>query len=193
MKTIKVTIKGIAPMLQHAPTLVNPMNPLSVEMKKVTGKRKKTEEDYTEMSRIEFISGAYYNQTDKWHIPANVIEGLCIKSAKQSKLGTLVKQAILVTDNGTFEFKNQGKAPEQLFSHAEHVDMRVVKLTGSASLIRTRPIFPEWKSTFEIHIDTEKMDVETVKEIIVNGGKYCGIGDYKPRYGRFEVESFNIL
>ena len=51
-KHLRVTFKGISPLIMHSCKCVNPLHPISLEMKKYTSKRKKTEEGRTAHNRV---------------------------------------------------------------------------------------------------------------------------------------------
>jgi len=189
MKNVKVKISGISPMLMHSDRTANPLDVFTREIKKVTGKRNKTEEDYEKISKLEFAAGLYYN--GKYYMPSQNIESCLIASAKHSKLGTLIKQAMLVPEDGAFIFPNMDLTPDTLYEDSKYVDMRTVKV-GTSKNIRTRPIFHEWEVSFTVYLDGFKMDTDTLKAIIDNAGQYVGLGDYRPRYGRFEVTTYKV-
>jgi hypothetical protein len=60
--------------------------------------------------------------------------------------------------------------------------------------MRTRPIFNDWSATFSVCIDTEVVDLPTVKQSLEAAGRLVGIGDWRPgapkggSYGRFLVK-----
>lgn len=60
MKTLRVTWKGISPLIMHSCQCVNPLHPISKELKKYTSKKSKdkTDEDLVKISDIPvgFIS-----------------------------------------------------------------------------------------------------------------------------------------
>lgn len=184
MRTVNITIESSGPMLMHSDRTANPLNSHTKALKAITGKRKKTDDDHYEISRLEFIAGCYHN--GGWYLPSANIEAMLLASAKHFKLGTTIKQALLVPDDGTFNFDDEKLKPEDLFKVEEYVDQRTVKI-GTSKTIRTRPIFPKWKSVFTCWLDTDKMDVEQLVQIVENAGKYVGIGDYRPRFGKFTI------
>ena len=70
------------------------------------------------------------------------------------------------------------------------IDSRRVKIQR-ASIMRSRPIFREWSLDFDIVITSpELIQPAILKEILENAGKVKGIGDYRPKYGLFEVTKF---
>ena len=64
---------------------------------------------------------------------------------------------------------------------------------NKARIMRCRPRFDDWELEFKIQIRDDRIEGLIVKEVLENAGKYHGIGDYRPRYGLFEVTKFNIL
>lgn len=190
MRTVELTIEGISPMLMHSDRTANPLNPHAKALKAITGKRKKTDDDHYEIARLEFIASCYHNS--KWHIPSANFEAMLLASAKHFKLGTTIKQALLVPDDGSFEFEDDKMKPADLFIVDEYVDQRTVKV-GQAKTVRTRPIFNKWKSTFTCWLDTDKMNVEQLIQIVENAGSYIGLGDYRPRYGKFTLTAKKVI
>ena len=63
MKKLNVTLIGNSPLIMHSPKCVNPLHPISIEMKKYTSKKKKTEEDLLKISDLEWESGVYWDDT----------------------------------------------------------------------------------------------------------------------------------
>jgi len=65
---------------------------------------------------------------------------------------------------------------------------------GQMRVARVRPIFPVWACEFTILADTSVIEVEQVKQSLVNAGKLVGLGDWRPgaprggSFGRFTVE-----
>lgn len=185
MKIIVFTIQGVAPLLMHSDVTANPLSEGAKALKAVTSKREKTDEDYVEISRLEFIYSCYFDD-GRYIIPAANIEACLLVSAKMFKLGTIIKQALIIPDDAAFKFPDDKKEPEQLFANKKYIDIWTVKVQQSKN-VRTRPIFHEWKCSFEAYLDTDKMNPEQLKDIIINAGRYVGLGDYRPRFGRFEL------
>lgn len=43
----------------------------------------------------------------------------------------------------------------------------------------------------QIEIHDEQISPEAIKAVLDYAGNFCGIGDFRPRYGRFLVSSFH--
>jgi hypothetical protein len=59
-----------------------------------------------------------------------------------------------------------------------------------ARILRCRPRFDDWEPLFRVIVRDDQVEPLIVKDILENAGKYVGIGDYRPRFGLFTVESF---
>jgi hypothetical protein len=62
-----------------------------------------------------------------------------------------------------------------------------------ARIMRARPRFNEWELEFTIINIDERIRKEILKEILSDAGRHFGIGDYHPRFGRFEVIEFERI
>jgi hypothetical protein len=86
MKKLKVTWKGISPLLMHSNQGVNPLHPITKEIKKYTGKRKKTDEDFEIIADLEWESGLYWKDAvGGTFIPAENVEATIRNGAKSIK------------------------------------------------------------------------------------------------------------
>ena len=90
------------------------------------------------------------------------------------------------------EFKDSKLAPDKLYKKIEYSDMRTVKVK-QAKTTRCRPKFDSWKGEFTVILDEDKLNVEEIEQIVNNAGKYVGMCDYRPRYGRFQVTNFKSM
>ena len=98
MESITFKIRGTAPMLHHNSQLADPLNPHARALKKISGKRKKTDEDYADMARVEMLGGLYWTEAAGLHVPGENIEACIIGAAKFKKLGTTFKRSAQVVD-----------------------------------------------------------------------------------------------
>lgn len=84
-------------------------------------------------------------------------------------------------------------SPEEipLISNKEYeIDTRPVVIQR-ARVLKWRPRFNEWRLKFTIDIlDDKNISIPNLKEILEKAGATKGIGDYRPRFGRFMVTSF---
>lgn len=190
MYTVSVSVKGTAPLLQHR----FPMPELA-EMSK-GGHKHSGAKDYSEEWREYF----YSNGDGEIYQPATHFEGALIKAAVNFKITgkrgktykDLFKSAVFVNP----EMIPHGvKIPDELTADADeqlYLDVRPVVIQRSR-IVRIRPAFSKgWELNFEIEVIDEQLHSELVQDVLVYAGKSVGIGDYRPRMGRFNVTHFEV-
>ena len=169
MKKISVSIKGVRPLL---------MNEFQPE--DGTSKRGKIYDPNEEcQKRLIKNSDGVICAKSSW------IEGALVSSGtefpfKGRKTYKTILQAGLYVDPDLIVLDNQDW----------EIDMRQVKIQRS-SIMRHRPIFREWSLDFDIVITSEDLIQPAIlKTILENAGQVKGIGDYRPKFGLFEVTKF---
>lgn len=186
IEQIKIRITGTSPLMMHADTFANPLNPATKAHKELTSKRKKTDEDHLAIARSEFVSGCYWNKVDGFFIPGQNLDATFLAGAKLQKLGTHWKRGALVLENRVKLLHAGPETPEDLWESPANVDCRGVKV-GTAKIMRYRPIFLEWGAELTLTVNPEVLNVQEGKKAIEDGGALIGVCEYRPRFGRFEV------
>ena len=189
MQSIEFVIAGISPLMMHNERLANPLDLHAKSMKKITEKKKKTDEDHQALAYEEFLGGIYHSDGAPY-IPLRCIEACVRDGARITKRGKDVQRGItaLGLDEERAEFIYNGPKDLDGLYKAGFFDQRTVKV-GMQRVVRTRPKFNAgWKVKFTLAFDTEVFNRETVLEIVETAGKMSGLGDYRPRYGKFVVE-----
>lgn len=186
MKTATYTIKGTTAMLMHSERLANPFDPLTKEIKAISGKRKKTEDDLRDMARLEWLGGLYHDDDSGIHVPGYNIFACIINGGKIHKLGTSIKRSALVLEDKVPVDYDGPKTPEKLFDVKRFVDMRSVKV-GTAKVMRCRPIFQDWACQFTVTFDEASLQRGDLDRCVQTAGEMVGLGDYRPRFGRFQI------
>jgi len=76
----------------------------------------------------------------------------------------------------------------------DYLDVRPVVVQMNR-VARTRPAFNVgWKLSFMVEIILpEYITPELLNEVTVRAGRLCGLGDFRPDFGRFMVENFQEL
>jgi hypothetical protein len=186
MTTIEAHIRGIAPMLMHNGQLANPRNEFAKKMKQISSIRKKTDDDYEAMSKTEFLGGLYYSKDIGIYMPADNLQAMLVDGAKKSKLGTAFKAAVFVFDDAPLIY-NGPRDPEKLYQDEKFVDIRGCGVQASR-VMRTRPRFNEWELKFSVAVMPEaEVNPDQVVDALTIAWRLNGLGDYTPRFGRFEV------
>jgi len=61
---------------------------------------------------------------------------------------------------------------------------------NNSRIWKARPMFENWSLKMKLVIGDERLTESTIKDILVEAGQTSGIGDWRPRFGTFEVASF---
>lgn len=184
MKNLQVTWKGISPLIMHSCQGVNPLNPITKELKKYTSKRNKTDEDLIKISDLEWESGAYWKDGLGLYIPAENVEATIRNGGKAFKKGKDFEKYVTVTDLYIPFFYGEDLTKEELIQNYEYRDTRIMAVQRS-KILRTRPRFDQWNITFNLMYDEEKMDLDIIVNALEYAGSYVGLCDSRPKYGKF--------
>lgn len=188
MKKLEVVVKGISPMLMHSCNGVNPMNPFTKEIKKLTAKGKnKTDEDNEIISNLEFQCNIYFDEKVGPYVPAENIEACLREAAKKVKLGKAFQTAVMVMPEKIAVEYDGPRDMEGLVNDPNYRDCRPVGIKQNKTM-RTRPRFNSWVLRFDIEYSPDIIkDDDAIVDALKTAGAYVGLNDYRPRYGRFEV------
>ena len=184
MKTLKVTWKGISPLIMHSCQCVNPLHPIAKELKKYTSKRNKTDEDLEKISDLEWESGAYWKDGMGLYIPGENVEATLRNGGKVNKKGKDIEKYVRVVDPYIKFYYGEELTKEELIKNYEYRDTRVMTVQR-AKVFRTRPRFDQWQIIFDLTYDESKIDIETIVNAMEYAGQYVGLCDSRPKYGKF--------
>lgn len=192
MKNLKVTWKGITPLIMHSCQCVNPLHPISIELKKYTSKRKKTEDDYNKIADLEWEAGAYWKDGIGLYIPAENVEATIYNGAKANKKGKDFEKYINVTDIYIPLNYYENLSKEELIKNYDYRDTRVMRVMR-ARITRTRPRFDKWEIVFNMMYDETHLSIDEIQTALEYAGQYVGLCDSRPKYGKFVVPEIKEL
>jgi hypothetical protein len=168
----------------HNGQLANPLNQFARDIRSLSGKRRKTEADFEELARLEWL-GALYLSHGEPCLPGEVVEACLVRGAISKRRGKQAKAGILCL--GAFPLEYDGpRDPLELWKQEEFRLTAGVKV-GNVRVIRTRPIFREWAAEIEVRYNPALLNADEVGQFLVAAGELEGLGDWRPRFGRFEV------
>ena len=173
METVKVKIEGIAPLLMNRFAVTKP--------EEEKGKRR--DESYSVEADAE--KALYKDDKIGCYAPSSWVEASLREAAKEFKgkgRGTL-KATVLST-----VFVDPEKIPLNKKTFDE-IDVRPVVIQRNR-VVKGRPKFNSWELSFTISFDEKRIKRDRVKEILEEAGAAKGIGDYRPKFGRFKVVEF---
>lgn len=194
MEKVSVRIVGTSPLMMHNGRLVNPLDPIVKEMKKITSKTKKTEEDHDQLARLEFIGGLYYDGKIGPYVPANCLWATIRAGARLQKKGPAVERGLMVVDNmNRLDYTGTRKSTEMY--DAGFADIRKAKPPGgSGQVMRCRPRFDlPWSVSFTLMFDATQMSSDELRYWTEQAGLLTGLCDGRKGLGmgRFIVEEWS--
>jgi hypothetical protein len=189
-KELKVKVEGIVPIIFHNGQLKDPLNSFVREIKKFSKKANKTDEDHLEISRLEFLGGAYLNAGGQPIIPATGIERALAEAGKRIKIGKAgltrdIKAGLFVQEDAILDFEDKGKTMDELWELGEKYVLRNAVNVQKNSVMRTRPIFREWGAVFKLSYFDDVLDSSSIEQALTVLSRLVGLYEWRPRYGRF--------
>lgn len=188
-KTLKVRLTGASPLLLHNGQTANPLNVYAKQLKAVSSKRNKTEEDFAALAKIEFLAGLYTDSKGAYTLPGHNLEAALLEGARKNKNGRQVQGGAFVVNDPKLTFPGSEKKPEDLWEGQEHALMVSVRVQKNR-VMRCRPLIPTgWTCVVEMKYDPAILEEPAILQAWETAGLERGIGDWRPKYGRFSVES----
>lgn len=181
---IRISIAGTAPILMHNVQLADPMNKVTRAINAINAKRKKTDDDHIERSRLEHLGSLYLDLDVGPYVPGQNIESCLVAAGKVTKSGVRVTRSLFVhTDVNPIAYTGPRDA-SGLWANENFRHMAAVKV-GQSRVMRCRPMFRDWRTEALATLDTSVLSLEELQGIAETAGSMIGLGDYRPRYGRF--------
>lgn len=184
---VRITLRGTAPLLLHNIRLADPLNPYARAMKQISSKRLKTEDDYLELGHAEFVGGMYHDPELGPYLPGQNIERSIQDGGKITRSKPKVQRGLFITDDIVPLLYDGPREVEALWKDENYRSVLSVKV-AQARVMRTRPLFREWSLEAEAMLDPSLLDISELRTIANTAGSMTGLGDYRPRYGRYIAE-----
>lgn len=184
-ETLDFRIVGVAPLILHNGQTADPQNPHSLRIAELTKKKPKTDADMAELSKCEWRAGLYI-QDGAPCIPWHMLEATIVNGAKKKKAGMDAKAGMLVEDSAILEYDGPTDV-NALWESGKFITKDIVRVRLSR-VVRTRPIFREWAATVSIKFIPTVLNPKQIRSFLEVAGQQVGLGDWRPRYGRFTVE-----
>jgi hypothetical protein len=190
MEQITLHFTGVAPLLMHRPVTVNTLDPLSIELRQYTKKRIKTEDDHKIIARLEWEAGLYHDAELGPYLPGVNAEACLLEAAKITKQGPAIKRGVTAAAEKLpiRDYGHRGTTPPTI-QELWDANLKDIQSVGNQQnrVMRCRPMFPRWSLTVPLLFESAVIDERDLRAIAERAGIMVGLGDYRPRYGRFEV------
>lgn len=190
LKSISFRLVGVCPLLQHNAQTADPLNEFAQRMKEISSKRVKTEDDHRRLADIEWEAGLYMDADGNVCMPSENIHKCLQEGAKKSKLGKQFDAGVYMPpDRFEFPLLIDGKTRKAMpLRKDRQFTLRKLVIVNRARIPRERPRFPIWSIEVELLFAPDVINEKSVIRAAEDAGRLVGLGDYRPRYGRFNVE-----
>jgi hypothetical protein len=185
-QTLRFKLISAAPLLCHNGQLADPLNEIARQMKEISGRRNKTDADLEALARLEWYGGLYLDDDQQPCLPGEVLEAAFVEAAKRQRRGRQAQAGIICPANYLLEYDGPSKLDElwQWPAFRLTVPVRV----KNNRIMRTRPRFLTWATTIVVQYDASLLNPNEVGEIVRRTGSEIGVGDWRPKFGRFQME-----
>jgi len=189
MQTIQFNITGIRPLVMHNGQMIDPLNSFVRAIKDITKKKSKTDADHEAIAKLEWMAGLYLDSKDGAIIPSESIEACVLAGAKKSRIGKDVQAAVFMEETHAKVIYEGPRDPEKMYAEPRFALRRPVKV-GMARVMRVRPMIPTgWQAAFTLSFDESILNRQAVVQAVQDAGMLCGLGDWRPKFGRFTTEA----
>jgi hypothetical protein len=186
---IEIELQGTSPLLLHNPSLVDPENEVVRQIKALTSKRKRTDDDLHQIERLEWYGGLYLSNGDGPPVvvqPTSKVRKCLINTGKISKLGRMVERAVSFAELNTPLIYDGPKDIDELFEN-KRFHSRLSVGIGPRRVMRIRPQFFPWALKVSgLFVEDAGLNFDEFQRIVELAGLVEGIGDNRVNgYGRF--------
>lgn len=192
-----IEITGTTPLLLHNGRTGNPLDPFTKRLKSLTSKKTKTEDDYQAILELGWEAALYMDDKRGLYLPSENLFAAFMSGAKKHKWGQKMS-AISFDDPVGYSIllpKNDKWEKVDLETLKADPDNRFVKMVTvqKSKNMSCRPCFKLWKLYFSLEFDSDMIDANEIKTILVTMTKKIGLGVWRPNspkpgtYGKFEI------
>jgi hypothetical protein len=157
-------------------------------IKQISSKRAKTDSDYEEMARLEFMAGLYL-AADGPVLTSYMIDAVLVAGAKKSKEGQSAKSAVFCVAHAPLLYDGPRTA-EGLWADERFRFSAIVRVQN-ARVSRTRPKFDAWEAVIAVKYEPSVINLARIDDWLTVAGSMVGVGDWRPQNGRFSVARVN--
>lgn len=186
----QIDLNGTAPLIMHSSQSVNPIDPGTKALNRAlaTFKKTKTDESFYEAARLEFLMAMHHDEDLGPYLPSISMLLSLVGAGAVVRKSPKVRDAVLIHELiGAPVIYKGPRDPEKLWEDSNFVHYAAVKVNRTSRIMRCRPIFRKWSATFTGFVDNSILEYDDLVEIAGYAGMK-GMGDWRPRYGRFEAK-----
>lgn len=189
MRSAKLSIKGVSPLLMNNPQTVDRFNKFAKRMAAINAKKtRRTDDDYLELRDLEMESKSYFDESIGVYAPSSwVSEAIATAAFRVAKISRAdIRGAMFTTeDKIPLTFRDQDKV-KTIADIVKNPNFRIVLNLpqGQTRLAKAFPIFHQWSFSTMVEFDDKIIDPDSLTRILDHTAKYGGFGDFRPKFGR---------
>jgi hypothetical protein len=184
---IRIELQGTSPLLMHNPRMVDKEFEITRQIAAITAKRKKTDEDFRMIEKLEWYGGLY-DEGGTIVQPTSKVRKCLINTARISKMGKMIERALSFGALNTPLIYDGPKDIDKVFAFGDrHFHSRLSVGVGQKRVMRVRPSFFPWALRVDgLFIEDAGINLDEFKRVVELAGIVEGIGDNRVNgYGRF--------
>lgn len=187
-KEVGFLVEGVSPTMQRNGRLSNPLDPITKQIREISCKTKKTDQDIYDMFKLEFLGGMYVilaNGQRRVYWPEQNVSAMLFRAASHLKLKEKFKSSVFTSD-AILKFDHANIDPDKLWDIEHYRDIRPVVIDRKR-IMRCRPIFWPWSLAIEIHYILNQVNLSQIEQVMEIAGGLVGLSERRPQFGRFRV------
>lgn len=139
------------------------------------------------LAKLEWEASLYLSKEEKIILPSMMIESLFVNGSKKSKQGKLAQAGFICEENPLLHFDGEDLSIEELWERDQNRFVCAVRVQRN-KIMRTRFIAEEWATDFACSYNDEHFNHSDILQIFQTAGANVGLGDWRPKFGRFDAE-----
>ncbi|MBR1188548.1 hypothetical protein [Bradyrhizobium sp. AUGA SZCCT0160] len=182
---ISLRLTGMRPLLMHNGALADPLDQHSVDLAAFTGKRSKTKADHEIIAELEWYGSLWLHDSQPC-LPEHVLESVFVDGARFKRKGREATAGLEIVAPAMIHHDGPRDLPT-MWKNTEFRKRAGVRIRHSKTM-RTRPRFPVWSAELTASYLPSLLDREEVVTFFKIAGALVGVGDWRPKFGKFAVE-----
>lgn len=175
MKKIQVKIEGVSPLLLHR------------FLMEEEDKKKAVRKDKIYDSVEDANKSLYKDEKIGCYVPSVMVEACIREASKDFKKGKINYKTTILSS--VFVEEEKISLNKEIY---DEIDKRPVVIQRNR-IVRSRPRFNKWELSFILCFDENRIEPGILKQILEESGVSRGLGDYRPKFGRFKIIEYKPL
>lgn len=185
VEKLRIRLTGERPLLMHSSRLADPLDPIKIDLERLTKKRDKTIADHEQIAKVEWHGGLWLTDGAPC-IPSEAIESAFIAASRTRRKGKQAKAGFDCPRSPLLQYEGPRQLSELWEDKAFR--FRFAVNVNDAKVMRTRARFDSWHVDVDVEFLPSLLNPNEVIEIFEIAGMREGLGDWRPKFGKFSVK-----